>query len=223
MAPAPRPGRARLVFGVVALAGLIALGWFSGLGDLVRDQDEFRDRIDGWGAWGPILFVALFTLLVPVGVPGLVFVVPSIVIWSAPVAFTLSLIGGVTSSAVGIVFSRYVARQSFEHRLPPRFHRFDAILSRRGLWGVVVLRVFTYLNPAADWLVGLSSVPIGRVLLGTTIGLIVPTAFIVWVGAEAVDFFFDSTLGIAILVTVAVAGAAAIWWTLQRRRRMARA
>lgn len=212
-----------MVVGLAVLATLVALGWFSGLGDLVRDQDEFRDRIDEWGAWGPILFVLLFTLLVPVGVPGLVFMVPAIIIWPAPVAFAISMIGGITSSSVGIVLSRYVARESFEHRLPARFHRFDGFLNRSGLRGVIVIRVFTHLNPAADWLIGLSSVPIGRVLLGTALGLLVPTAFIVWAGAGAVDFFLLSGVGRVVLVSGLAAVATAVWWARQRRRRLARA
>ncbi|HEX9683084.1 MAG TPA: VTT domain-containing protein [Acidimicrobiales bacterium] len=177
----------RLVIGSVVLAMLVGIAYLSGLDDLVRDTDAFRDRVDSWGIWGPLGFLAIFTGLVAVGVPGLVFVIAAIAIWSQPVAFVLCWTGALTSSAPGVLMGRHVGRASLEHRLPDRFHRFDALLQRWPLPGIIVLRMFVYLHTAADWLVGMTSIPMRTVWLGTAIGMAVPTAFVVFVGPEALD------------------------------------
>ncbi len=175
----------RVAIGALLLAVLVGVAYFTGLADLVRDTDAFRDRVDGWGVWGPVGFLALFTGMVAVGVPGMVFVVAAVAVWSPPVAFAVCWLGSLTSSAPGILMGRHVGRASLEHRLPARFLRFEQLLHRRPLVGIIALRMVVYLHTAADWLVGMTSIPLRTVWLGTVLGMAVPTAFVVFVGPSA--------------------------------------
>lgn len=201
----------RVAVALAAVALLVALAYGSGLSDLVNDRDRFEARVTESGPWGPLVFLGLFTLLVPVGVPGLLFVVPATILWPAPAAVALSLAGGMTSSAVGMVAARQLGRRAVERRLPERFRAWDARIARTGIWGVIVLRVFTYLAAPADWVVGLSRVPMATALLGTAIGLTVPTLFVVLVGGSAVELLRDRPWLVAVGAAVLGSAAALLW------------
>ena len=195
LGPGEHPPTVRLARGALArrlalvavVAGIIAVVHLSGVLDVVTDDDRLRSAVDSAGWWGPMLFVAAFTVLVAIGVPGVVFVVPASVIYPAPAAIALCLAGGYTSSSVGVVFARTVGRDVVARRLPERFRRWDEAIARRGLVAVIGLRIVTYLAAPADWLLGLSSIPTRTILVGTAIGLVPPTLVYVVLGGGIFD------------------------------------
>ncbi len=172
---------------IATVVALVLVARRSGLTDLLSDEDRLQSLVDGAGWLGPLLFVALFTVLVPVGVPGLVFVLPAAVVFPAPMAIAVSLAGGYTSSAIGMFFARTAGRETIAAKLPPRFARWDAALGRRGLPAVIGLRVVTYLAAPADWLLGLSSIPTRHLVVGTAVGLVPPTLLYVIAGGGVLD------------------------------------
>ncbi len=178
--------RAAVVLGVV---GVVVAARRSGLVDLVSDEQRLRDLNDDLGLLGPIAFTALFSLLVPVGVPGLVFVLPAALVFPAPVAVAVCLVGGYVSSAFGMWAARTVARDRLADRLPARFRAWDERIARRGLPAVIGLRVVTYLAAPADWLLGLTAIPARQLVLGTALGLIPPTLMYVYAGGGLLDLF----------------------------------
>lgn len=161
-----------LALGVVAIVRLVLT---SGLVDLVRDEEELQASVRDAGALGPVLFLGLMILLVPLNVPGILFVIPATVLFGTVGGVVLSLLGGFVASAVGVVAARRFGRAALESRLPPRIRRLEARLSARGFWGVAALRSLTYLAQPVDWLCGLSSMPMRTVLGATFVGLIPPT------------------------------------------------
>ncbi len=177
--------RRLLAVAVVVLALLIAHR--TGALDAVTDQDHLRRLADGAGWWGPIAFSALFIALVPVGVPGLVFVLPAAVVFPAPTAIVVSLAGGYGSSAIGMWFARTIGRQHVATRLPARFRAWDDRIARRGLAAVIVLRLVTYLAAPADWVLGLTKISTRDLVLGTAIGLVPPTLLYVFAGGGLLD------------------------------------
>lgn len=167
---------------VLVVAGAVALAFWGGLVDLVRDEERLRDAVESAGVLGPLLFVALMVLLVPLNVPGILFVLPATTMFGTVGGVVLSLVGGFLASCVGVVGARRLGRRAFDARLSPRMRRVEAWLSARGFLGVVLLRTFTFLLQPADWLCGLSSIPMRTVLAGTFVGLIPPTLFIAITG-----------------------------------------
>lgn len=161
-----------LVGVVIAVAVVVAR---SGLVEHVRDEERLRAAVDDAGPFGPLLFVALMVLLVPLNVPGLLFVVPSTTLFGTPGGVALSLAGGFLASAVGVLGARRLGRATVEARLPARVRRLEARVSARGFWGVVALRSCTFLMQPVDWLCGLSSMPTRTVLTATFVGLVPPT------------------------------------------------
>jgi uncharacterized membrane protein YdjX (TVP38/TMEM64 family) len=168
--------RIALVALVIVLAAVLVSA--SGLIDHVRDEEQLRETVESAGLLGPVLFIGLMVLLVPLNVPGVLFVVPSVALFGPVGGVLLSLLGGFLASAVGVVAARRLGRPAFEARMPPRIRKLEERLARHGFWGVAVLRMLTYLLQPVDWLCGISSIPMRTVLAGTFVGLIPPTLVI---------------------------------------------
>jgi len=126
-------------------------------------------------------------LLVPLNIPGLLFVIPSTTLFGVLPGILLSLLGGFLASAIGIVAARRLGRGLFESKMPPRVLRWEARLSEHGVWAVVVLRSFTFLLQPVDWLCGVSSMRMRTALAGTFVGLIPPTVVIALTGGGLLD------------------------------------
>lgn len=167
-----------------AVGAVVAAVVASGLVGLVRDEDRLRDAVDSVGALGPLVFVGLMVLLVPLNVPGIAFVLPATTMFGTPAGIGLSLLGGFLASAVGVVGARRLGRDVFEARMPPRVRRWEARLAAGGFWAVVGARTFTYLLQPMDWLLGVSSMPMRTVLTGTAVGLVPPTIAIALTGGS---------------------------------------
>lgn len=166
---------ALVVLGIVLVVMLVAK---SGLFDQVRDEDQLRATVESAGVLGPLLFVGLMVLLVPLNVPGVLFVVSSVALFGPVGGVLLSLLGGNLASAIGVVAARRLGRPAFEARMPPRIRRLEERLAKHGFWGIVAIRCLTFLLQPADWLCGISSIPMRTVLAGTFVGLIPPTLVI---------------------------------------------
>ncbi len=183
----PRRGRRRrlVVIGLVVTAFVVARR--SGLTDLLGDEERLEELVDEGGWIAPFAYTLVFTLLVPVGVPGLVFVLPAAVVFPAPVAIVVCLVAGYASSGAGVWFARTVGRETVEARMPASFRKWDERIARRGLLAVVGLRTVTYLAAPADWLLGLSSISTRTIVIGTGVGLIPPTVLYVVAGGGVLD------------------------------------
>ena len=182
----PRNRRRRLLLVAAAITAFVLLRR-SGLTDLVGDEERMTEIVDDLGWIAPFVYTLLFTVLVPVGVPGLVFVLPAAVVFPAPVAIAVCLIAGYLSSAAGVWFARTVGRKTVEAKMPPSFRRWDDRIARNGLAAVLALRVVTYLAAPADWLLGLSSIPTRKIVIGTGVGLVPPTVLYVVAGGGVLD------------------------------------
>lgn len=198
---------AAAVVGVAAW--LLATGALSGL----SDQDAFQERIQGWGALAPIGFVAIMWVVQPFGVPGVVFMVPASLVWSAPVACALSWIGNMGASTIAFEATRRVGQDWVRSRIPERLHRFDDRLAAGGVWPILLLRLVTGQIPAADWLLGVSSVRRVPFLIGTGIGVIPTIVLMVVFGADIIAWLTEHPIAFVPLVALAV-----IRRAMQKRR-----
>lgn len=200
---------------VVAVVG--ALIWFiaSGTASTFFDEDAFRNRIEGWGIAGPIGFVALMWAFQPFGLPGVLFMVPASLVWSDPVAIALSWIGNMGASWIAFEVTRRFGRDWVSSRIPERLQRFDERLAAGGVWPVFVLRVLTGQIPAADWLLGISSVRRGPFLIGTGLGILPGIVLIVVWGADLLGWLGDRPWLLMLLIILAIARRVPGW----RRRR----
>ncbi len=183
---APRRNRRRWLLLGFAITVAVFLSQ-SGLTDIFGDEERLKELVDEAGWLGPVLYTIAFTVLVPFGVPGLLLILPAVVIFPAPVAIAVCLVAGYLSSAAGVWFARTVGRETVEAKMPPSLRKWDERIARRGLLAVIGLRVVLNLAAPADWLLGLSSIPTRTIVIGTGIGLIPPTLLYVVAGGGIMD------------------------------------
>lgn len=172
---------------VLVVAGVAAAVTRSGVLDRISDRDELEATVEGAGAWGPVVFLGLMVLLLPLNVPGLLFVLPATTLFGTVLGVTVSLLGGFMASAVGIVGARRLGRHALARRLPARLQRLEGVLCERGFWAVAGVRSVTFLMQPFDWLCGLTRIPLRTVLGGTFVGLIPPTLLFALTGGGLLD------------------------------------
>ncbi|MDZ7676297.1 MAG: VTT domain-containing protein [Acidimicrobiales bacterium] len=179
------PARTVLILLLIVAVGVAI--WTSGVLDIVTSEEELRATVDDAGAWGPVVYLALMILLVPLSVPGVLFSVPATTLFGTPLGLTLAFLGGYIGSVIGIVGARRLGRRAVEHRLPLRVRKWEQRFSQRGFWAVTVARCLTYLFQPLDWLCGISSIPMRTALAGTFVGLIPPTLVVCLSGGGLLD------------------------------------
>ena len=174
----------------LAIAAVAVLVLRSGLVDHVGDEDKLRASVDDAGVLGPVLFVGLMVLLVPLNVPGILFVIPSTTLFGTAGGIGLSLVGGFVASLIGVVGARHLGRGTVEARLPWWLRRLERWLGARGFWTVAALRATTFLAQPVDWICGLTSIPMRTLIAGTFVGLIPPTVVVALAGGTVLDLLF---------------------------------
>lgn len=169
------------VFGAL-LAAAAALFVASRRGSL--DADTIEDLLTDTGFLGPGIFLVAMISLQPLGVPAVAFIVASSLLWSAPAAIGLSLVGNVAGSFISFSFARWLGRDWVSARIPERLRRHNERIGRGGIVEVIVLRLVTGPLPVADWFLGVLAVRIRPFFVGTTIGMIPWIVVFVLVGGS---------------------------------------
>ncbi len=182
--------------------------------------DTLRHAVESTGPLGPIVFVIAYGLLTVALVPG---TIPSLAAGAlfGPVWGSLLTIAGATAGAMAAFeLARRLGRERTRRVVGARVLGADDWLHRRGLSGVIALRLlpmvpFNVLNYA----LGVSSVGRRDHALGTVVGIVPGTVAFVALG---------STLGrpgsagfVVSLVAVAALTLASILGSRRRRARMA--
>ncbi len=189
---------------LAAVVALVCTAWWGGWFDQL-DAERVRSLLTESGAWGPVLYVASFALIEPLGAPGIIFIIPASFVWPLSVAFALSWIASVCAGIVGFSFARWVARDFVQRHLPDRFRRFDHQIAERPLLAVIVVRLVFFLAPPAHWVLGVSRVPLGTFVMGTAIGFAPGVALMTVAGPALVEFWSSVErpglwIGLAVLV-----------------------
>ena len=207
--------RARLIL-LAAVLAIAAITYFTGFYEYLAPE-RLRTLITQAGVWGPVVIILLFSFLEPFGTPGAIFLLTAATLWSFPLAFLVNWVGATGAGMVGFAFARYLGRDWVKHRMPSRLRLWDERLSGRGVTGVVLFRLFFFLNPASHWALGLSKVPAPTALVGTLIGFAPPTALWTYFGAEILVWFEAQSAGTWIAVIAAIIAVIAFRKYRQRR------
>jgi len=167
-----------------ALAGFVA--WIYASGAYQRlDPATMRVWFRDAGPWGGALFIAAYSLLQPLGVNGLVFLLSAPLVWAPTEAFLLNWAGTVGTGLFSFFGARFVARDWIQRRLPKRIRRFDDRLYTRGFRTVFLLRVIFYTAPTVQWALGASRVSFLPFLAGTVLGVAPFTLLATFLGVRA--------------------------------------
>ncbi len=141
-----------------------------------------REQLRAAGAWGAVAYLALFAFVQPLGPSGHLFVIGASLVWSAPLAFGLSLLGATLGQINGFFFYRYVAREWAQARIPARLRRYERALVERPFFSVFVFRLLTFTWTVSPAMLGISHVRFSPMLAATVVGLMPGIALDVWLG-----------------------------------------
>ncbi len=156
---------------VLGLVVLIYVVYRSGLhNDL--DIDALRSRVQAWGAWGPVGLVLVTSILQPLHISIYVFLISAVVIYGPLLGGLISWVAILGASCTSFGFSRYVARDWVQERVPDRFKRFDERLETKGLKTILMLRLVFFTTPMLQLALGVTRVPFRTYLLGSAIGVL---------------------------------------------------
>jgi uncharacterized membrane protein YdjX (TVP38/TMEM64 family) len=148
-------------------------GWLEGI-----DPEAVGALVRSAGAWGPALFLLLFSVGNGLGAPGFLFLFPAAVLWPPWEALLLNWAGCNGAGWVGYAFARSVGRHFVEAHLPRRLRALDHRIGQRAVESVAAVRLTLFLATPAHWALGLSSVTLRPLLLGSALGFLPPAA--VW-------------------------------------------
>lgn len=158
--------------------------------------DELRSWVEATGPFGAVTFVLLYAALTVLLVPGSLFSVAAGALFGAVVGTILTLLAAVLGAAVAYEIARAAGRERVRARLGPRLLGADRWIGRRGIRGVIGLRLLPVVPfNALNYAFGLSSVRRRDHALGTAIGIVPGTVAFVALGSSITDPTSPAFLG----------------------------
>ena len=199
---------AGLRLGALAVALVLFLATVALSGSL--SSERVRDWIDGYGAAGPLVFIAVSASLTVVLFPGPVLAGASGLLFGTALGTPVSIASATLGATVAFSISRWWAHDAVVALAGPRVHALRAWIGRRGFLTVLYARIapgvpYTLVNYAA----GLTPVALGAFVAATAIG-VAPRAFAYTaLGGSLGDLTSpEALIAVAVLVVMAVVGLA---------------
>ena len=191
-AVAIRPARGRRCFlertaHVVVLVGLYLAAKTSGVIDNLN-VTTMQQMVHDAGAWGVLLYVALFAGGTLVQVPGTLFVATGILVYGGVTGYLVCLLGAIVSVCTTFMFVRVVGGDALSDVERPFVRRMLRRLDKRPVTTMVVLRMFLFISPPLNYALALSPMRFRDYAIGSAIGLTLPmavtTIFWKWIFAQ---------------------------------------
>jgi len=191
----------RLGLLVVALVVLFVVGQVGGWPDV----SDLRERVDGAGAAGGVVFVLGYAALSLLPAPKGLMTALGGILFGWGLGALLSWSGAMVGAVVAFGLGRLLGRDAVDRMLRGRLARADGLLSEHGLGAVIAVRLvpvlpFTAINYAA----GLTGVRFGHYVLGTALGMIPGSLAYAALGAYGTSPWgiFAGVAGLVVLVVV---------------------
>lgn len=176
------------------------------------DPGPLRDRVAAAGPWGVLAFVLVYAAVTLTPFPASALTIASGLLFGLAAGAALVVFAATLGAWLGFLLARWLGRDGVSRISWARITSLDAMLQRRGLIAVLIVRLvplFPFM--AVNYAAGLSSVRQRDYLLGTVVAIIPAT-----VGYTALGAYGTSPLSwpfaaavLAVVVLTLVAGYAA--------------
>jgi len=190
----PRNGRgwtrAALLVALTLAVGAAAWHWREPLSALYNDRERIQAWVAGFGAWAPLVSVALNVaqvLLAPI--PGQFVGITNGYLYGIWLGTLYSMAGLLLGTTLAMALGRWFGRPLVERLVKPEtLDRWDRIADRQGPLFFFLVFLFPFVpDDISCFLIGLSPLPIPRMVVMATLGRL-PGVFVsCWVGAYATD------------------------------------
>ena len=223
--PASAPPAKRgpwLRLGLLVLVLAVTLGVGKALGaDAYLTKDHIQELMAAAGLWAIPVYWAVFSLGEFVQVPGWVFIAAATAGYEWLPAFFLALSGATVSALVSFLVVRGISGHALAELKNRWLQRILALVDRRPILTVFVLRLILWAAPPLNYALGLTRIRLRDYLIGTVLGLAPPVLGLV----VLFDWLFEQDVAALArehwpwaAALLALAGAAFAWWRWRQRR-----
>ncbi|MCS6912288.1 MAG: VTT domain-containing protein [Myxococcota bacterium] len=168
--------RWRLTLLVLVLGGL----YLAGRGAAAQlSVERLRALCSEAGAVGVLIYISLFAVGELLHVPGVVFIVAAVLGYGQCWGGILGYLGALCSVSLGFVVVRAIGGQALAAVQRPLVRRALAHLGARPVRTVALLRLMFFVAPPLNALLALSGVRYRHYLLGSALGIVLPTVGVV--------------------------------------------
>ncbi len=193
--------RAALLAVLITL--LLVLTWRFGMPEIAG----IRDRVAAAGAWGPIVFFSLYSVIAVLPVPKNLLTIAGGALFGLIPGAALSLAGATAGALIAFGASRVLGRAAVEQISARRLARLDAVLRDHGFVSVLILRLipvapYTAINYAA----GLSGIRVSGFAVGSALGMIPGSLAYAAFGAYGTTDPWRTAVAASVLLLLVVVG-----------------
>lgn len=200
--------------GIVVLSSVVALalepGWRSGVAHLLSLETlaHVRVLVESMGMWGPIFLMALMVLHSVTFVPSEILTIAAVALFGPVKGVIYSWVGSMLGAYLAFFMARGFGRPLVGRFVPSSVLKtFDDFVERRGVWGLVLLRLIPLVSfNALNYGAGLTKMTVWQFTWTTGLGILPAGILIAIVYQSAVeqrDAFVGLTV-VALLITLAV-------------------
>ncbi|WP_256991915.1 MULTISPECIES: TVP38/TMEM64 family protein [unclassified Rhodococcus (in: high G+C Gram-positive bacteria)] len=206
-----RPTRSRrgttlklLAAAVIVIAVVIVLSTVD-----LPDPSFIRDRVASAGPWGIALFVVLYAVLSATPFPASTLTIASGLLFGLAVGATVVVFAATMGAYLGYWGARALGRGQVARTEWDRLRRLDAMLGRRGLLSVLLVRLVPLPFSLVNYAAGVSAVGQRDYVVGTMIGIVPATVAYTALGAYGTSPL-SWPFAIALLAVLAIAAGSAL-------------
>lgn len=164
----------RVLLGVLVVATAVVgltTDVFQGL-----TPESLRDWVQLAGVCGVLLLLGGFMVGNLLQIPGMLFVVASILLYGKLVGGAVALVGGMLAVMTSFVVIRAVGGKALTKIDKPFVRKILDRLDERPVRTIVLLRLFTWMSPPVNAALALSRVRLRDYAVGSALGLMLPIA-----------------------------------------------
>lgn len=171
-------------------------------------SERIEEWVDGFGAWGPLIYVGLSAALSCVFVPGPLLAGVAGALFGSALGSVVALAASTLAATAQLLITRYVAGRQANALLPERAHRLDSFLERRGFVAVFLVRLIPGVPYVlTNYSAGLTRLRARDMAAGTALGAAPKTyAYVTLVGSFGDWSRPEWWVALAMLVVLSVFG-----------------
>jgi len=154
-------------------------------------SDEFKQKIDSFGIWGPIVYIIFYILRPLILFPAALLSASAGAIWGLKGFIYLQIAANLSSTAEFFI-ARYFARDAVSKLVKGKATKIDEAIEKRGFLTVLLIRLI----PNVAWDIqnlslGLTKVKFRDYFLATLIGIMPGSFALVYFGSSLIKVLTD--------------------------------
>jgi len=221
----PRRFLLRFLFLVVLIAGGFALLRWTPLAELA-DEKKLVAIFQGLrdSPWAPLVLVASYVLLCPLGVPATPMMIAGGVIFGVWLGSLYNFVGTVLGAAASYYLARHLGLGFLLHILGGKLRRVERAVARQGFWGLLRVRFLPLPFALVNYSAALAGVKPAPYLASSAIALVPTSALFTYFAAALFGAAAGERSGMVLQLLLATFGLLALTfvptlWTARRRRK----